>query len=134
MGTKVLQSWGMDGQGINPVCGAINPVGTEQITVQAGTGAPRQQDAGHAAALGEGGGDVMKDGRAREDLAVPRLGTGSRKCLLPPIANYPGSCMETQFWGAAVAFHQGHDAGEQLVPHRDSLQVIQEDAAMARGG
>lgn len=116
------------------MCSEINPAGTEQIPVQAGVGAPQQQDAGHVAALGEGGGDVMKDGQAREDLAVPGVGTGSGKCLLPSLANCPGSCMETRFWSAAVASPQGHDAGEQLVPCRDSLQVIREDAAMAWGG
>ena len=85
----------MKGKRINPACGAINPAGTEQIPVQAGVGAPQQQDTGYAAALGQGGGDVMKGGQAQEDLAVPGLGTGSRKCLLPPIANCPGSCVET---------------------------------------
>lgn len=124
-GKKVLRSWGMNGKGINPACGAINPAGAEKIPVRAGAGAPRQQDAGHVAALWEGGGDVTKDGQAWEDLAVPGLGTGSGKCLLPPVADCPGSCVETQFWGAAVAHPpQGHDAGEQLVPRRDSLQVI----------
>lgn len=38
------------------------------------------------AALGEGGGGVTEAGQAREDLAVPRLSTGSGMCLLPPIA------------------------------------------------
>lgn len=95
MGKKVLQSWRMDGKGINPVCREINPAGTEQIPVWAGAGAPQQQDAGHASASGEGGGDVMKDGQAREDLAVPRLGTGSGKHLLPALANCPACCVET---------------------------------------
>lgn len=112
----------------------VNPAGTEQIPVQAGAGAPWQQDEGHAATLGEGGGDVMKDGQALEDLAMPGLGTGAGKCLLPPVASYPGSCMETQFWGAGVASPMGRDAGEQLVPRRDSLQVVQEDAVVAQGG
>jgi len=81
----------MDGKGIDPVRRAINPAGIEQIPVQAGTGEPRQQDTGHAAAFGEGGGDVMKNGQAWEDLAVSRLGTGSGKRLLPPVASCPGS-------------------------------------------
>lgn len=120
----------MNGKGINPACGVINPVGTEQIPVRAGAGASRQQDAEHAAALGEGGGDVMKDGQAQEDLAVPGLGTGSGKCLLLPLASYSGSCTETQFRGAGVASPTGCDAGELC---RDSLQIIQEDAAVAQG-
>lgn len=42
--------------------------------------------------------------------------------------------MESQSQGAAVASPQGRDDGEQLVPCRDSLQVIQEDAAVPQGG
>lgn len=60
---------GMNGKGTNPVCEVIDPAGTEQIPVQAGVGALRQQDARHVAALGEGGGGVTKAGQAREDLA-----------------------------------------------------------------
>lgn len=36
--------------------------------------------------------------------------------------------------GCCGSVPQGHDEREQLVPCRDSLQVIQEDAAVAQGG
>lgn len=75
---------GMNGKGINPVCEVIDPAGMEQIPVQAGVGAPWQQNAWHMAALGEGAGVVTKAGQARKGLAVPRVSTGSGcACCLP---------------------------------------------------
>lgn len=85
----------VNGKGINAACEVIDPAGMEQIPMQAGVEALRQQDARHVAALGEGGGGVTKAGQAREDLAVPRLSTGSGMCLPPPTAD-TGSCTESQ--------------------------------------